>query len=100
MNVHKLIKQYGTVESIYENILMISNKGKIQSLLSANKDRVLLNKQLATIKCDVPTNTTLRGIVDPDAFCSMLDYLESELQAYDLANQMGVLLQLIKENER
>ena len=99
VTAQKLIKQYGTVESIYENILMIPNKGKVQSLLMENKDRVLLNKQLATIKCDVPLTAEVKPTTDANEFCAVLDYLEFELQAFDLANQMGVLLQLLKEKE-
>lgn len=99
VTAQKLIKQYGTVESIYENILMIPNKGKVQTLLMENKDRVLLNKQLATIKCDIPLTAEVKSAVDANEFCAVLDYLESELQAFDLANQMGVLLQLLKEKE-
>lgn len=99
VTAQKLIKQYKTVESIYENILMITNKGKVQTLLMDNKDRVLLNKKLATIKQDLTLETKIKEHLDPEEFCAALDYLEQELNAYDLANQLGVLLQVLKEKE-
>ena len=91
-------KQYKTVEAIYDNILLIPNKGKLQQKLVENKERVMLNKELVTIICDLQLEDP-KIMVDADAFCGVLDYLEDTLNAQDLANQMGLLLQFIKESE-
>jgi DNA polymerase I len=48
----KLIKQYGSIESIYENIN--DQKGKLRENLENNKDQAILSKKLATIVLDVP----------------------------------------------
>lgn len=47
-----LIKTYGSIEGIYENIENI--KGKLKEKLVANKEQVLFSKYLVTIKKDVP----------------------------------------------
>ena len=49
----ELIKKFGTVENIYENINEIEKAG-IKNKLEANKDNAILSKELATIHCDVP----------------------------------------------
>lgn len=98
VTAQKLIKQYKTVEAIYDNILLIPNKGKLQQKLVENKERVMLNKELVTIICDLQLEDP-KIKVDTDAFCGVLDYLEDTLNAQDLANQMGLLLQFIKESE-
>ncbi|HED07789.1 MAG TPA: DNA polymerase I, partial [Ignavibacteria bacterium] len=49
----ELIKKFGTVENIYENINKIEKAG-IKNKLETNKDNAILSKELATIHCDVP----------------------------------------------
>lgn len=92
VKVQSLLQRYETVEAIYENILMIPNKGKLQFLLMQNKEQVLLNKELVTI---VRTLQLTPPILDMDSnkFCQFLDYLDYELNATNLANDMGVMLQ-------
>jgi len=48
----KLIEEFESIENLYENIDKI--KGKQKEKLEENKEQVLLSKQLATIKLDVP----------------------------------------------
>ena len=48
----KLIEQYDSIENLYEHIDEI--KGKQKEKLEENKEQVLLSKELATIKLDVP----------------------------------------------
>jgi len=56
-----LIKEYGTVENIYENIELISKKA-LKEKLVANKEMAFLSKQLATIKRDAPLDISLSDI--------------------------------------
>lgn len=49
----KLIIEYGTIESLLENIDQVSGK-KIQENLRNNKEIALLSKKLATIDCNMP----------------------------------------------
>lgn len=93
VTVNRLLQEYKTVEDIYENIVKITNKGNVQKKLIENKDRVLLNKQLATIKRDIEL---------PDAVCDadtdkFLDYVLDELNAESLANILGVYFQKRQE---
>ncbi len=56
-----LIKEYGTVENIYENIELISKKA-LKEKLAANKEMAFLSKQLATIKRDAPLDIFLKDV--------------------------------------
>lgn len=91
VTVNTLLKQYKTVEDLYKNILLVSNKGNVQKKLMENKERVMLNKTLATIKTDIPLENPL-DIVNDDTD-GFLDYLLEELNADNLANMMGVYFQ-------
>lgn len=89
VTVNNLLRQYKTVEDIYENILLITNKGNVQKKLIENKERVLLNKQLATIKTDIHLEPPI-PVDNTDLF---IDYVLKELNADSLANMMGIYFQ-------
>ncbi len=48
-----LIKMYGSIEGVYENIDAIENQ-RIKNLLLAEKEHALLSKQLATLITNIP----------------------------------------------
>ncbi|MDB5227262.1 MAG: polymerase [Bacteroidota bacterium] len=48
----ELIKQFGTLENIYENIESV--KGKIKDKLIEHKEMAIISKQLATVVLDAP----------------------------------------------
>lgn len=52
-----LLKEYGTLEKIYEDIELIPKKA-VQEKLKEHKEAAFLSKQLATIKRDVPLELT------------------------------------------
>lgn len=96
VTVNKLLKEYGTVEGIYDNILRVSNKGKVQERLIENESRVRLNKQLVTIKTDLEL-----GAPDVELRTDeFLDYVLNELNAESLANMLGVYFQLRMETSK
>jgi len=52
-NALKLIKKFGRIENLFENLNAVDNE-KIKSLLEKGKNDAFLSKQLVTIKRDVP----------------------------------------------
>ncbi len=56
----KLIKEYGSVEQVLENIDKISGKA-LKTKLTENKESALLSKKLATIFTEVPIDTEIAG---------------------------------------
>ncbi|MDF2879558.1 MAG: polymerase [Clostridiaceae bacterium] len=58
----KLLKEYKTLEGIYENIESL--KGKQRENLERDKDIAFMSKTLVTIKCDMDLN--FNGLFNPD----------------------------------
>jgi len=56
-----LIKEYGSVEKIYEEVGLIPKK-VLQAKLEANRENAFLSKKLATIKRDVPLDITIKQL--------------------------------------
>ena len=54
----KLISQFGSVHGVYEHLDEVNGK-KLQEKLADNKDKAVLSKDLATIRCDVPLDYTM-----------------------------------------
>ncbi len=72
----KLIKEYGCVEQVLENIKNIEGKG-LQKKLSENRNLAILSKKLATIFTDVPVNLDISsyelGTMSKEAHTIMQD---------------------------
>lgn len=62
----KLLKQFQTVEGLYENIEEVSGAKLLQNL-SENKEQALMSKQLATINKNSPIELTLNDTTLPEA---------------------------------
>ena len=56
----KFIKEYGSIENLYENLDEI--KGKLKDKISSNKELGLLSKKLATIITDVPIEYSIEEL--------------------------------------
>ncbi len=54
----ELIREFGSVEKIYENIELISKKA-LKEKLAQDKEMAFMSKKLATIKCDAPLDIVL-----------------------------------------
>lgn len=64
---YKLIKEYGSVENVLENIDNISGK-KMKENLIENSEQAIFSKKLATIMTDVPIDIDLEEIKSKDAY--------------------------------
>ncbi|MEO8393742.1 MAG: DNA polymerase, partial [Chloroflexota bacterium] len=73
-----LLKQYGTVEGIYEHLSEI--KGALQNKLIEGRDSAFLSKKLATILCDVPIKIDLAKCVAHDFDKHKVEDLFRELE--------------------
>ncbi len=75
-----LIKEYGTLENIYENIENI--KGSLQTKLISEKENAFLSRTLGTIKCDLETEGEIEDYAvkeyNQDALREILTYLNFE----------------------
>jgi len=82
-----LLKQYDTIEDIYENIDCI--KGKLQEKLIADKESAFISKEIATIYRDVPLNVTLDEVVYKGPNLLELNKIYEELEFYSFIKKMS-----------
>lgn len=74
----KLVSEYGSLEKIYENVNLITNKRQQKGLLE-NKEMALLSKKLVTIKTDVKLDVNLeKMLLSKDALANqkLLDFFK------------------------
>ncbi|MCY6354945.1 DNA polymerase I [Clostridium sp. ZS2-4] len=64
---YKLIKEYGSVENVLQNIDNISGK-KMKENLTEYSEQAILSKKLATIMTDVPVDIDLEEIKSKEAY--------------------------------
>ncbi len=77
-----LLKQYKTVEDLYENIETL--KGKTKEKLETDKENAFYSKYLATIYKDVPLNLTFEDIKIKPKNTNMLLSIYQTLEFYSL----------------
>lgn len=93
----KLIKEYGSIENIYENIDKI--KGALRKRLEENHENALISKKLATIVVDAPVTfdpeTFQVGDFDKEALAELF----AELEFRTLGRRvLGDSFNVVKEN--
>ncbi|MBB5172715.1 DNA polymerase I [Texcoconibacillus texcoconensis] len=85
----KLLKQFGSLEGVYEDLDSVSGK-KMKEKLHDNREQAFMSKQLATIKTDVPIDEQLSdyqlGEQDEDQVISLF----KELEFSSLLDQLGI----------
>lgn len=75
-----LLKQYDTIEDIYEHIDEI--KGKMKEKLEADKESAFISKEIATIYRDVPLEVSLDDVVYHGPDFVLLNKLYENLEFY------------------
>jgi DNA polymerase-1 len=94
-----LLKQYGTIENLYDALEKSENrkqkaekKSKIQKLkekLLENKDQAIFSKYLAVIKKDVPLEFKLEKAKFGECDLEKIKNLFKELEFFSLINRLG-----------
>ncbi len=85
----KLIRQYQSLENLYQNIDQI--KGKLKDKLLQNKDLAFLSKKLVTILTDAPIDITADELeykgIDKDKLIKIFNELEFKTTAQRILNE-------------
>lgn len=84
----KLIAEYGSIEGIYENLDKI--KGKMKENLAANKDQVMLSKELVTIIQDVPLDFDRRRLIREEINKEVLKAIFDDLEFRTLTRRLNL----------
>ena len=91
-----LLKEYGTLDNLYNNIDTV--KGKVKDKLIADKDSAYMSYDLATIYTDVPIDTDFEKIRYKGY--DSLKYIEllEEFEFYSLIKKLDIKKEDIREN--
>jgi len=82
----KLIKQYGSMENLYENLGDL--KGKLLENLENNKEQAFISKKLATILLDAPVEFNEKDLVLEEPNAEAIKELFAKLEFKTLANRV------------
>lgn len=82
----KLLKQYGSMDGIYENVENI--KGKLGEKIANNKEQAYLSKHLATIITDVPVPFDQDALIRDEPNKEELNQLFTELEFRTLGKRV------------
>ncbi|GKV54572.1 DNA polymerase I [Sporosarcina sp. NCCP-2222] len=122
----KLLKEYGTVEKLYESLDEVSGK-KLKENLTENEDKAFMSKKLATIEVnapieislgdlsyDGPDNEKVKTVYQELKFKTLLEKLEpgasvqpkkeihvllkNEIMDEDLKDEMALHVEMMDEN--
>jgi len=95
----KLLKQYGSLEAVYEDLDAISGK-KLKEKLETNHDQAVMSKQLATIDLHAPVDIELDHLVYQQSFSQELGDWFKELGFSSLLNRIGFAETVAEENQK
>ena len=91
-----LLKEYGTLEKLYNNVDSV--KGKLKDKLIEDKDNAFMSYDLATIYKQVPIDTDFEKIryrgIDALKYIEILE----ELEFYSLLKKVNIKEELIRDN--
>lgn len=85
-----LIRNFGSVEYIYENIETIDIKEGIRKKLIAAKDMAFLSKQLGTIVKNVPIELDIKNYVPQEMDKAEISKILTKLEMFSLLTKMGL----------
>ncbi|MFQ5827547.1 MAG: DNA polymerase I [Candidatus Methylomirabilia bacterium] len=83
----KLLGQFGTIERVYENLLLVGG-GKLREALAANRKQVSLSRELATISRRVPLDLEMEAFKRQEPDVVRLRAIWTELEFSSLLRQL------------
>ena len=84
----ELIRTYGSLESVYENLDKI--KGKVKEILTRDRKIVMISQKLVTLHCDVPVHFKLSDFEVQPLDKRLLSPLFHELEFKRLVGQLDL----------
>ncbi len=85
-----LIKRFGSIDYIYENIDTIDIKDSIKNKLISGRESAFLSRELGTINCSVPINTDIESYKNTRRDEAGVIRLMTGLEFYKLMENMGL----------
>ncbi len=94
-----LIKKFGTIKYIYDNIDTIDVKDSIRLKLTASKDNAVLSRMLGEICCTAPIDTDMDSYKVGEGDIQSAVQMMTKLELFSLIDKMGLKDIKITANE-
>lgn len=85
----ELISEFGTLDNLYANLDSVKNE-RIRNLLSDNREKAYISKQLVTLKCDVDLDGLIIRPFRFD-FKSAIDFVKNKIESKSLVAKIEKL---------
>lgn len=95
----ELIKKYGSLEYIYENIDTLDIRETMKKKLIASKDNAILSYMLGTIVRDVPIDTVVENYKIGEIDMPKTYELMSKLELFKLIDKFGITKDYVNHDE-
>lgn len=89
----ELLREFDDVDTIYQNIIKVTTKRKMQQKLIEYKDTVLRNKQLVTLNTDTGVLEEPNHKITDEIIDKFIDKFAERTDSQELTNLLGVYLQ-------
>ncbi len=86
----ELIKKYGNIDYIYENIDSLDIKDNLKAKLKQSKDSAFLSRTIGTINCEVPISSRVEDYLKQSAKTDELSAFMTELELFSLMKRLGL----------
>ncbi len=86
----ELIRRFGSLEYIYENLATLDIKAGIKAKLEASRDNAFLSKKLGEICLEAPVSTELSGYIPEKADSAKAGKLLMSLEMFKLLNKLNL----------
>lgn len=86
----ELIRRFGSLEYIYENLETLDIKAGIKAKLEASRDNAFLSKKLGEICLEAPVSTELSGYIPEKADSAKAGKLLMSLEMFKLLNKLNL----------
>ena len=89
----ELLREFGSVEDIYKNIIKVTTKRKVQQKLIDNEDLVKRNIKLVSLNTSVDNWVEPQTVVTDETVDRFIDKFAKRTDSQELTNLLGVYLQ-------
>lgn len=86
----ELIKKFGDIDYIYENINSIDVTNSVRNKLINDKDSAFLSRELGTIRTDAPVNTEFSSYIQSDMDKVAVKNILTELEMNKFIEKLGL----------
>ena len=89
----ELLREFGSVEGIYKNIIKVTTKRKVQQKLIDNEKLVKRNIKLVSLNTSVNNWVEPQTVVTDETVDRFIDKFAKRTDSQELTNLLGVYLQ-------